>query len=541
MKCPALRPAPIVALLALSACGSPEQRAPAPEEVGDPVDGGTVVIGVIAEPDNLLDATSTTRVATDIIQQMFASLTQLAPDLESYEPDLAQSWEVSEDGLSVTFHLHPEARWHDGVPVTARDVLFTHELITDPVVGYSARSWKNFITEVGVDDDHTVTFRFDRRYPYQVLDASVGAILPEHLLGSAPRADLTSTDFARNPVGNGPFRFSRWESQQFVELVANEDYHEGRPRLDRVVFRIIPDGTSLVTQLETGEIDVMESVPPHAAERLGLIPHVRIESFAGRSYTYIGWDSTNPLFASLRVRRALGMAIDRQGIIDALCYGYARPIEGPIHPMLWAYNPDLPPLPYDPAGARRLLEEEGWRDTDGDGVLDRDGVPFEFELKTNLGNQVRMDASVMIQSMLGKVGVRIDPRTYEWNVLWGSVIDHSYETAVLVGWSVALKVDMQSTFHSDAMDGKFNHTSYSNAGVDEAIERALSASTFDEARPAWYRAQELIVGDQPYTFLFMLDQVFGVNERVRGTVPDARGYYRHLSEWWIPEAKRRRH
>ena len=535
-----LRAAALVALPALSAAAAVRARTPpTPEDWGDPVDGGTVVIGILSEPDNLLDATSTTSVGSDVIEQMFVGLTELGPDLESYEPALATSWDVSGDGLSVTFHLHPEARWHDGVPVTARDVAFTHELITDPVVGYAARSWKSFIREVVVDDEHTITFRFDRRYPYQILDASVGAILPEHLLREVPRSELASSDFARNPVGCGAFRFSRWESQQFLELVANDDYFGGRPHLDRVVFRVIPDGTSLVTQLETGEIDVMQSVPPHEAARLAATRHLRIESFPGRNYTYIGWDSTNPLFASADVRRALGMAIDRQGIIDALCYGYARPIDGPIHPMLWAHHPGLPSLAYDPEEARRRLEAAGWRDTDGDGILDRDGEPFAFELKTNLGNQVRMDASVMIQSMLGRIGVRVEPRTYEWNVLWGSVIDHSYGSAVLVGWSVALKVDLQSTFHSEARDGKFNHTSYANPEVDGAIERALSAETFDEARPAWQRAQELIVEDQPYTFLFMLDEVFGVNERVRGTVPDARGYYRHLSEWWIPEAKRR--
>jgi peptide/nickel transport system substrate-binding protein len=530
---------PLLALLAGCGGGEPGESAPPSAEPADPEPGGTIVIGIASEPDNLIDATSTTRVSQDIIDQMFLGLTELGPDLKESEPDLARSWDFSDDGLAVTFHLHPEARWHDGVPVTARDVAFTHDLLTDPVVGYAARSWKRFITEVVVDDEHTVTFRFDRRYPYQVVDASVGLILPRHLLEDLPRATLASSEFARHPVGNGPFRFGRWEAQQLVELVANDDFFLGRPHLDRVVFRVIPEKTSLVTQLETGAIDVLEDVSPHEAGRLAALDHVRIEAFSGRSYTYIGWDSTNPLFESPHVRRALGMAIDRQEIMDALCYGYARPIDGPIHPMLWAHNPDLPSLPFDPEAAARILEEEGWRDTDGDGVRDRDGVPFAFELKTNLGNQVRMDASVMIQSMLRRIGVAIEPRTYEWNVLWGQVIDHSYGTAVLVGWSVALKVDMQSTFHSRAIEGKYNHTSYSNPEVDELIDEAVAAATFEEARPLWMRAQELIVRDQPYTFLFRMDSVYGVNERVRGTAPDPRGYYRNLREWWVPAARRR--
>ncbi|MCA9751337.1 MAG: peptide-binding protein [Gemmatimonadetes bacterium] len=529
-----------VSLLAVGCGGGTGERAPSSADYGKPVAGGTVVIGVTAEPDNLLDATSTSSIASDVISAVFSQLTRLAPDLASAEPEIARSWDVATDGLSVTFHLVTNARWHDGVPLTAQDVVFTHELLTDPVVGYSARSWKEFISGCVAEDDSTVTFRYDRQYPYQILDASVGVILPKHLLEGLPRAELAGSEFARNPVGSGPFRFRKWESQASVELVANDDYFQGRPYLDRVVFRVIPDASSLVAQLESGEIDICPQLPPHEAARLDALDAIRVEAYSGRNYTYIGWYSGNPLFESSRVRRALGMAIDRDAIIDALCYGYAHPMNGPVHPMLWSYDPNIPALPYDPQGALEILHEEGWTDTDGDGVLDKDGVPFSFELKTNLGNQIRMDAVVMLQSMFQKIGVKVQPRTLEWNVLWGSVVDHSYGSAVLVGWSVALKADLQSIFHSKSIDEKFNHTGYSNPEVDAAIDRALSARTFDEARPDWWRAQELIVADQPYTFLFRLDDVWGVNERIRGTVPDPRGYYLSLPQWWIPESRRRR-
>jgi peptide/nickel transport system substrate-binding protein len=150
-----------------------------------------------------------------------------------------------------------------------------------------------------------------------------------------------------------------------------------------------------------------------------------------------------------------------------------------------------------------------------------------------------MDATVMMQSMFRKVGVEMTPRSYEWNVLWGSVIDHSYETAVLVGWAIALKVDLKATFHTEAIDGKYNHTSYSNPRVDELIDRALEASSFEEARPLWYEVQELIVQDQPYTFLYTIDTIAGVNERVRGTRPDFRGLYVNLEDWWIPSERQK--
>jgi peptide/nickel transport system substrate-binding protein len=528
----------LVAILAIAACDRAGGEAGSAAS-GPPEDGGTVVIGVATEPDNLLDVVATTRGAQDVIEQMFLPLVEVGEDLISFEPALARSWDVAPDGLSITYHLAPEARWHDGTPVTAHDVRFTWELHVDPTVGYAARSWKEFITDVVVDDEQTVTFRFDRRYPYQHMDASAGLILPKHLLESVPRAELASCAFAREPIGNGPFRFVKWEAQQSVELAANEDFFLGRPHLDRLVFRVVPDRTVLLTQLETGSIDVMEDPPPHEVPRLEQLPGVRVERFSNRTYTYIGWDSRNPLFSSAKVRRALGMAIDRDAIIDALCHGYARRALGPIHPELWAYDEDLPALPYDPDGARRLLAEEGWSDSDGDGWLDRDGRTFEFELKTNHDNQVRMDAAVMIQSQLQEIGVKVFPRNYEWTVLWDSVIRHSYETAVLVGWSVGLKVDMKPIWHSASIDGKFNHTGYANTEVDRLIDEALSKETLEEARPVWRRAQRIVVEDQPYTFLFILDKIFAVNDRVQGTDPDFRGYYRNLEDWWIPAPLRR--
>ena len=500
-----------------------------------------MVSGVIAEPDNLLDATSTTAIGQEIIDRLFLSLTEVGEDLLTQDPQLARRWETSEDGRTVTFHLDPAARWHDGVPVTAADVVFTHELLVDPRVGYSARSWKEFITGVEALDDSTVVYRFSRRYPYQIMDASVGVVLPQHLLGEVAPEDLVSCDFARHPVGNGPFRFSRWDPQQQIVLVANEDFSPARPFLDRVVFRIIPDKTTLLAELESGAIDVMDDVPPHEVERLrSSVADVRVEQYLGRAYTYIGWNLNNPLFASVDVRRALGMAIDRAGIIEALCYGCARPCLGPVHPILWAYDADLEPLPYDPAAARAILADAGWSDRDGDGVLDRDGVPFTFSLKTNLGNQLRMDAAVMIQSQLAAVGIAARPETYEWTVLWDSVIRHEYGDAVLVGWNVGLKVDMKPTFHSASVTEKYNHVEYRNPAVDSLIDAALSSETFAEAAPLWKEAQERVVADQPYTFLFIPDSVFGVNERVRGTRPDARGYYRSLDQWWIPESRQRR-
>jgi peptide/nickel transport system substrate-binding protein len=227
------------------------------------------------------------------------------------------------------------------------------------------------------------------------------------------------------------------------------------------------------------------------------------------------------------------MAIDVQELIDTLCQGYAQPCHGPVPPMLWACHGNLAPLPFDPDSARAALAEEGWLDHNGDGWLDRDGKEFEFELKTNLGNELRVAAAPMIQAQLEEIGVRVIPRSYEWNGLWDSILDRAYEGAVLLGWSVGWKADLKPLFHSESHAG-YNHTGYSNPILDLLIDRALAMETLEEAKPLWQEAQAQIVADQPYTFLFITDKIFGVNKRVRGTLPDPRSFYRNLEDWWVP-------
>ena len=388
-----------------------------------------------------------------------------------------------------------------------------------------------------MEGEHTVTFRFDRKYPYQLMDAAVGAILPRHLLGDVAPEDLLRCEFARSPVGNGPFRFVDWDASGRLELEANQDFFDGRPNLDRVVFRVVPD-RRLLGELEAGRIDVMEDLPPGEVNRVERsMDGVRVEGCQGRTYAYIGWNSSNPLFESGDVRRALGMAIDRRAIIENLLGGHARPCLGPVHPTLWAFNDELEPLAYDPETARGILAKAGWEDHDGDGWLDRDGKDFEFELETNEDNPLRVEAAGRVEEHLARIGIRVTTKGVEWTTLWNRVINRSYDGAVLIGWSVGFKVDLEPIFHTESVT-KYNHTGYSNPEVDNLIRRALAMETIEESRSLWYEAQAKIVDDQPYTFLFTLDKIFGVSERVRGTIPDTRGYYRNLEDWWIPKAKR---
>jgi peptide/nickel transport system substrate-binding protein len=520
----------------LSGCGG-KKESKVESSLGDERNGGTLVVGISGDIDSLNPVVGTSVGGTNVMSQIYMSLATMNEHTE-FEPDLAESWEFSEDHLELTYHLKKNVVWADGVPVTARDVRLGYELYTDPVVASPRIGNFDFIEDMVMVDEYTVKFLFSKVYPDQVFDSAIEAF-PYHLLQDVDRAQIRTIDFNRNPLGCGPFKLKRWVSQQSVELVPNELYYQGRPYLDRVIFRIIPDQTSLLTQLETGEIDLMEQIPPREVDRIRRRnPDVKIYTTSGRGYNYIGWNNQYPLFRNPTVRRALTMAMDIDDIINSLLYGYGKRCYGHIPPILkWAFNDSIESLPFNPEVAKELLAEEGWADHDGDGWLDKGGRVFQFTIKTNLGNREREDAVVMIQNDLEQIGIRVIPKIVEWTVFLDQVHQHDFE-AYLSGWRARMSVDPTSAWHSKSTD-ELNYVHYANPEVDRLIELGRETMDRSKARSIWRRFQELVYQDQPYTFLYWRDQVIGIHKRFRGCHPIPLSIYYHLEDWWVPAEERK--
>ena len=495
--------------------------------------GDTLVVGSGGDADSLNDLTSTTDTAEQVIALLFMTLTHANPDY-SNGPGLAKSWEFSEDHLEVTFHLRDDVFWHDGVKTTAHDVKFSFEKQRNPEIGWSAIKWKQFITECVVIDDYTVTFVFERVYPYQLMDAVAGSILPKHILEDVPDKEMINAEFNRNPIGNGPYRFKEWKAQQYIEVVANDDYYLGRPPLDRIIFKVVPDQENLVLQLKSGQIDFLKRVPPsfypELSQQEDLVAHIA----ASRGYTYLAWNLRNPLFQSKKVRQALTMAVNRQEIVDSLQLEFGAVLTGPILPILWGHNPNLTDFPYDPEKARQYLAEEGWHDSDGDGWLDKNGKRFSFTLKTNKGNQIREDITVLVQDMLKQVGIEVKPNIIEWTIFSGDMNKKNFEAAV-AGWGVGLKMDMTVLWHSESINDRFNWVSYSNPEFDRLNDAAVFEMDEEKARPMWWRAQEMIVEDQPYTFLYTPRDIHYVHKRFQNVQMKTVGWDYNLNQWWVPQ------
>lgn len=541
---------PAVAVCALAALLAPSCRprderpggaAAAPAAAETPVRGGTLVIGAASDIAGFNElVVPSTAPTNEILRQLFLQLVQEQPDFErhppTFEPQLAERWEFSPDRRTLTFHLRRNVVWSDGVPVTAEDVRWTWQAQTHPEVGWGESAAKERIADVEVVDPHTVRFHFREVYGKQLQEANEGMILPQHAWSALPFAQWrTGADwFREHLVTSGPFRLASWSPQQELVLERNpRHYRAGLPRLDRVVVRVVPDQASLLTQLRNGELQFAGQISPADVEVVRGDPQLKLVSYWFKLFVVLAWNTDDPRFASPDVRRALAMAIDRQAMVDALWLGeYARVGVSPYVHNVWAHHPRLQPLPYAPGEARRILAAQGWGDTDGDGVLDKGGAPFRFELITNSGNQQREDATVMIQAQLRTIGVQAEPRVVEFHTLNQELGDGSFDAAI-AGLGMDTSLDLTSLFHSRSITEANNLSRYRNPEVDRLIERALTYPEIGQARDDLYRLQEILHRDQPLTYLWESQRLQGASRRLRNIKANILFSFFDLEEWWM--------
>ncbi len=527
----------LLAARPLVAGDPPSPRAAPAIEAGEttPRPGGRLVIGVRGDVSSFNIYTARNAFTMEIADLLYPKLAWEQDDFRqgppSFAPGIARSWELTDAGRTLTFRLDPSARWADGTPITSWDVLFSHEAARSAQVGWVGREVKEFIEQVTAPDPTTVVYRFSRAYPYQLMDAAEGNILPRAAYGAIPFPRWPEEAFQTAPIPGGPFRLKRYERGALIELERNPHYHGApRPHLEQVAFRIIPDEAMLVNELLAGGIDVMENVPEDAAARVEASPRLRLVSVPDLSYTYICWNTSRPLLADARVRRALTLAIDRQAIIEGLVPRTGRPSAGPILSFLWAADPGLAPSPYDPAGARKLLAEAGWADSDGDGLLDRQGQVFRFELETNQGSGLRQGIVEMVAAQLRQVGVEAVPRFFDFGTFIDRHEQHEFD-AFVGSWRESTKVDLRSAFHSASRDGGYNYGLYANEKVDALIDQARAEADPAVAGPLWREAQRLIVEDAPYTFLLERDRLHAAPRDLQGFAPGPRSAFAGLAGW----------
>jgi peptide/nickel transport system substrate-binding protein len=501
--------------------------------VGPPVRGDTLVVGMVS-PMTLNPILATDTPSFTINALVFSGLVRV-DDKMTFQPELARRWEISPDGLVWTFHLRDDVTWHDGTPFTARDVAFTLERIRDPHTITVRRGDFEQVDRWEVVDPHTFRVFFKEPFAPALQAFSIG-IVPEHLLRGT---DINRAPFNTRPVGTGRFRFREWKTDVHVILDRNDNYFGQVPHLDSVVFRIIPDDTVRMEELAGGGID-FAGVPAVHYQRMKGVAHLNVHRFPSLSFTYFGWNERLPKFNDDRVRNALGLALNREAIAAAAYEGLAVPASGPFPPVSWAVNPAVRPLPHDPDRARQLLAEAGWRDTDGDGWLDREGTRFEFEFLARAGDPIARMVVELAMEQYRAIGVKLNPLFLEWSD-FVSRLDPPRRAfqAFFLGFGVGVDPDVHIYYHSTQAATGFNDTNFQDADVDRLIEEGRRTMDREARKRVYHQLHQRLHETQPVTFMFFVEAVVGVDRRFQGVVPSPVGTFWNLEHWWVPQAQQK--
>ena len=445
----------------------------------------------------------------------------------AYTPMVARSWEIAPDGLTLTFHLRDDALWHDGQPVTSRDVAFTWKKVRDPAT--QARSWISLfadVTAVETPDDRTVVVRYGRPYA-DALDAWRVPLVPEHVAG--PDADFLNGSFARQPVGCGPYRFVSREAGQNVVLAAFDRYWQGRPAIDRIIVKIVGSERTAFEALLLGDVDLMVVTPElwrEAADSPRASGLTRLLYFR-LSLWKVDWnqDGSNPFFEDPRVRRALVASLDRARFAETVAAGLARPLSTSYPPESPWHDSRAVAIPYDPAEAARLLDEAGWRVPPRGKVREKGGKPLHFTMLVPAGGQEITDRiAAWMQDSVARVGVSMQIEKLEWRAFQDRRRGHRFEAA-MASTLVDPTPDQYDLYHSSARNGGYNYGGFRDPEVDRLLEQGRATLDPAARRAIYDTLQERLAAIEPVSVLFQFAQPVLHDARLQGVAASPVGLF----------------
>lgn len=548
------------------------------DEVGaGPVTGDWLLVHMLSDPEQLNPLTSNDAGASSILGYIFQGLLTRDPRTLELKPLLAESRPViSKDKLTYTFKIRRDATFQDGHPLTGEDVLFSIKALKCPLVNAPfIRVYYASVVDAQLVDDYTI--RFITKEPYFLNEDVLGGIDvlprhfydPENLLKDVTVRELSrgysrlpdnvrrfannfNKNYNRNPMGSGPYKFQSWKTGQEVILVRDQTYWgKGKPGIDQPYldvyrYRVINNLDAALVRLKSGGLDTMNLQP---LQHLRQTKSKRFRKnyqkllYFSPGFTYIGWNNAHPIFRDKRVRKAMTYLTNRKQLVKTILFGFGQVIDSPIYRFRPEYDETLASYPYDPEKALGLLREAGWKDTDGDGVLDKviDGksTPFRFEIKFNSGNTIRKSVVLTLQDELKRHGISVTVRQLDWTIFLDDVRNHKFDAMVL-GWAMSVRdPDSFQVWHSSQAENKgSNMISYKNARVDKILEEYRRE--FDpKKRIELYREfQQILHDEQPYTFLFMGKSISAVHRRLRGVEVLPIGGLRPL-EWWVPRSSQK--
>jgi peptide/nickel transport system substrate-binding protein len=493
----------------------------------------SLTVGSLADAKRLLPLLASDSSSGEISGLIYNGLTKYDKDIK-ITGDLAESWDVSPDGLQIIFHLRKGVLWQDNVEFSSDDVIFTYRTVTDPKIPTPYGSNYGPVKNVEALDKYTVKVIYSEPYAPALESWGMG-ILPKHIL---EHKDISTEYYNRNPIGTGPFKLREWVTGQKIVLEAFDNYFEGRPKINKYIARVIPDTATMFLELKFGGIDFMGLTPPQYKLQAGTdffnkyFQKFRYPSFG---FTYLGYNLRDQKFADVRVRQAITYAINKKDIIDGVLLGYGTPCTGPFPPESWAYNPEVKDLSYNPEKSMQLLREAGW-EKGKSGLLEKDGKPFEFTVLINQGNGERQKAAQIIKEHLKKVGIRMNIKVLEWQAMLHEFIDKKRFEAVIMGWALSRDPDLYDIWHSSkTKEGEFNFISYKNEEVDHLLLEGRRTFDLEKRKKIYHRIHEILAEEQPYTFLYVPDALPVLQKRFKGVKKAPIGIWYDLIHWQVPK------
>jgi len=502
--------------------------------------GGTIVVAGSGRIQTFNPAATADELSAAMQREVVLMTLLRADDALRPLPYLAESWAINEDSTQVEFTLRSDVHWQDGRPTTAWDVEFTFQSLKDPATAFPNAQWFTGWDGPEVLDEHRI------RFAVQPHSGLLGGwtrlpILPRHILSGTNPVELARHEFGRDPVGNGPFHLVERPDGDTWVFEANEIFPEGlggRPFADRLVYRAIPDPSTQLAELRAGDVVLLHRPPPLQVRQAREIPQLVVEEYPSRAYGFIAWNGRRPAFQSAAVRRALTMAINREDIVATVLEGLGEVANGPVGDWSPSYDPELRPLSFDPASARAILEAEGWKDSDADGVRDRDGLPFSFTLLANERTSFQRVAEI-VQAQLGAIGVDVEIEYRDNSSFIDTILSPEREfDAFVLEWEPDLEIDDRQLFSCATVGEALQFSSYCNRDLEATLDSIPMARSREDASRLIRRYARVVARDQPHTFLYFVRDATIFRRELKGVEAGILGDLTHVRTWWIHPAVR---
>lgn len=492
-----------------------------PEQKSD-----TLMFNLKIEPITLNPILITTIDSLRVAYLIFESLVDVDQNLQ-FVPRLASSWEVSEKNKTLTFHLRKGVTWHDGQSVSANDVIFTYRKATDESIsGYRFRGLFEDVSNIEALDDLTVIVTYKKPFASALQSWTDLAIIPEHIYGQDDFMTLNNND---NPVGSGPYSFEEWNKGKTIKLKAFNDYWYGCPTIPNILFRTIPSDNIAFKSLLQGDIHGLE-VNSTIWLKFIKSPELRQKfnnyKLPTLNFWVIAWnaDGSNGFFNDTSMRQVMTLSIDRQNIIKKLMNELADVCTGPFSPYSWGYDHTIKPWPFDLKQAASMLDQAEWKDTDRDGIRDKNGNPLKFSLIIRNNNRQIEQIASMIQYNFEMIGIVMDIQRLENASYIDRLMKKDYH-ACLMALDLPADPDIYPLLHSSQIKDGFNITSYSNEEVDQLLLEARGTYDQKERAKLYHKIHRLVHEDQPYTFLFSKPDLYIVDKRVKNILISPKPLY----------------